>query len=631
MQHPIIHSLNTANSIPEAFYALAEREPGRVFLSQAVHEESTSHSAHQPRARRLYSFWDVRKSVNALAHFLITLGLRQGDRVAILSNSRPEWIQADLAILAAGGVVVTVYQSLKSHEIGYILFDSETSIVFAENQEQVDKVIALTQSPYHVQGTEERAATETTLVLRKVIAIEEVRPHPLVTQFADIVAKESVTDPVAHFQGVKRGDMATIVYTSGTTGAPKGVVQTHGNHLSNVRQAFEADIYKPEFSIMLFLPLAHSFAKLMEYIGATTGVELKFPAVICARSSKLDPESITRDIQEADAEIVPVVPRILEKMHAVLLRRSHGSSFMARLMGATLQSAEQVYRARIEGKGAPIMARILYAITGFMRSLIRKRLFGRKFRNGISGGAKLNPEVNHFFESIGISILQGYGLTETCVATNVNRGDANRIGTVGPVLSSDIEMKIEADGEICYRGPNIAVGYWKRTSATRASWDPEGWFHTGDLGAVENGILSITGRKKELIVTAGGKKIAPEIIEAKIKNSAYVSQAVLVGEGKPFCCALVTLDEGAVLAWAKQKGLTLSEPISSDSRVKELLNSELGIINRDLASFESVKRLALLAEDFSMENGLMTPTFKVKRGEVVKRYAEIVEGLFRGE
>jgi long-chain acyl-CoA synthetase len=614
-----------STSIPAAFFDYAQQNPQKVLFSQALF---TVNEGSEARAKKAITFAEVESQVIGLATVLKKSGLTFGTRVAVVSNSRPEWLVADLAILAAGGVVVSVYQSLTPVDIGYLLYDSQAEFVFVENQEQLDKIVYLMENEFEVAATEERAALKTRVALKGIIAFEKVKDHALVSQFSVAITHQGEGLGIDQ---IKRDALATLVYTSGTSGPPKGVMQTHGNHLANLRQAFEAGMYQSESSIILFLPLAHSFARLMAYIGCLAGPTIHFPAILDKNSSKLDQKSITRDIAEADATIIPLVPRILEKMKLGVEERAQAAGlngFLIKIMLCGIQGKVRL----LKREGIMSVTEVLcYKITAKLRKLIRRKLFGTQLINVISGGAKLADDINYFFEALEIPVLQGYGLTETSVATNVNRLAHNRIGTVGPVLSKDIELRIATDGEILFRGPNIALGYLNRVKATLDAWDQEGWFHTGDIGVLSDDLyLSITGRKKELIVTAGGKKIAPEAIEAKLKASSLFSQVVLVGEGKPYCCVLVTLNPSVVNEQFKESGAQSAEPYSSNLAVQQLVQNEIDLLNKQLASFETVKRFHIIDADFSIENGFLTPTMKVKRMLVIRRFEKEIEALYRG-
>lgn len=643
----LISHLNSQQSIPGAFFAMAERHPELEVYSQPQASTSKNFISRSLKTGfmpscRTCSFTQAAERVCKIAFFLESTGLQRGERVAIISNTRPEWMEADLAVLSLGGVVVSVYPSLTAADIAYILFDSGAQIVFVENQEQLHKIQALIGKPMPIAATEERPATMAQIEIRTVVCFETegitisnrtgFKPRPgadyTLVPFSELMAQDlggaAATAAYQFMPDIVRDDLATLVYTSGTTGPPKGVMQTHGNHLANVRQGRECGLYDDASRIFLFLPLAHSFAKLMGYIGYLTPARLEFPFVASRVSSKPNLEAVARDMRRSRATLVPVVPRLLEKMQEGLLARSHKSDFEAKLLAWALRSADRRYSEINQNGRAGVAANVAYLLSAPLRTKIKQTLFGRGFKYAVSGGAKLQTVVNRFFDSLGIEVLEGYGLTETCVATNVNRLGNKKIGTVGPVLSPDIEMRIADDGEIVFRGPNISKGYLNRAAATAQAWDKDGWFHTGDLGQIDaDGFLKIVGRKKEIIVTAGGKKIAPEPIETRLKSCEMISQAMLFGEGKPYCIVLLTLHIDAVMAKLGSGGEAPGAP-----EVKKRIWAEVEAVNKILPSYETIKKMLIIDEEFTIDNGLLTPTFKVRRNEVVKRYWEQIEALY---
>lgn len=615
--------VDSQTSIPAAFLNLADSCSDQIFYSQA--EVS---NVEGPRAWVEATFGEAKERVLKLVRHLRELGVEKGTKVAVLSQSRPEWVEADLAVTMLGGVTISVYQSLLAEDIGYILFDSGAEIVFAENREQVDKLKELMDAPCEIPATEERAASTEQVSIRSIISFEKVEGCELSTSFSEILAGDAAEVP-AIVSELTRDDLASFVYTSGTTGPPKGVMQTHGNHLSNVRQARTAKIVSDGQSLMVFLPLAHSFAKLEAMLGAASGIHLKFPGIPDKESSKMVPASVTRDIREGSASVVPIVPRLLEKMQAGIVAKSKGKGIGPAIVRATLWSSKQVYIAAKEKRSGTIVEQMVYQGTGGIRSKISAQLFGPDFEYCISGGAKLNVETAEFFDQIGVDIQEGYGLTETCVATNVNPRGAIKIGTVGPVLDHDIELRLGEENEILFRGPNISLGYYGRDQATKESWDEDGWFYTGDLGDIdEDGYLSIVGRKKDIIVTSYGKNIAPDEIEGSIKGSEFVSQAVMVGDGRAYCAALLTLEPVAVERWYNENRQDVPADPSEDDNLHAAVWKDVEAVNADLASYEQIKKIAILPEDFTVENGMLTPTFKVKKKIVYKKFADVIEGLY---
>lgn len=616
MSNPL--SLDFDASIPSAFYRVASEFPQTLVYRQA---------GGGAEAYRCATFAEVRARINKISAYLRSMGIEKGSCVAIVSQTRPEWLEADLAILACGAVVVSVYQTLPAQDVGYILFDAGADIVFAENQEQVSKLFHLLSEPCSIPATEERPAQNVQVAIRRIISFESVEPHEKVVSWRSLL---DVADPGAPaLDYLKRDDLASLVYTSGTTGPPKGVMQTHGNHLSNVRQAFQSTLYDGSSRIFLLLPLAHSFARLMGYICFLTTAELAFPGIADQSSSKTSPAAVMKDLREANATIVPLVPRLIEKMRDGIEAQANSAGIKGWLLSAAIGAARRVYEARRLGDTPVVFDLLLSKLFSPVVRKIGVKLFGSQLRAVISGGAKLPSPVAHYFAALGVPVLEGYGLTETCVATNVNRLASNRIGSVGPVLANDIELRLESDGEICFRGPNITRGYFKRQVATSAAWDAQGWFHTGDLGSVDGeGNLSIVGRKKEIIVSSTGKKVAPDPIEQKLTASRYINQAVLFGDDRPYCVALLYPDPSAVQAWALRQGVHFSQPLHIEPAVQELLWSEVEAVNAGIAGFERVRRILLIPEEMTVDNGLLTPTFKVRRKEVARHFAAAITQLY---
>lgn len=610
-------NLDDRQSLPESFWITATKCSNQVVYRRAIVQDPAN--PFSPRRWQSVTYAEVGARVGRIRDYLFSVGVRRGDRVAIISSTRPEWMEADLAILSLGAIVVSVYPSLTAEEVAYLLFDAGVGVAFAENEEQAAKLRDLATRECLIPGTEDRPPTTTRLELRHIVTFEEVSPGPITTDLKTLLSGNFPAAPGEFDATLSRESLACLVYTSGTTGPPKGVAQTHGNHLANVRQVVESGLVREDSHLLLVLPLAHSFAKLMAYIGFLTPATLSFPAIVDRRSSRLNPAAVTKDIREANAGIIPLVPRFLEKMQSGILEKTHGVGLSALLLRLTIRLAKQ---RQLLGRLSPIET-LLWSATAGVRRRVKRALFGNSFEFVVSGGAKLGPDTNRFFDGMQIEVLEGYGLTETCVATNINRRGQKKIGTVGPVLASDIELQFGPDGEILFRGPNITRGYYNRPSATKIAWDGDGWFHTGDLGSIDSdGFLSVTGRKKELLVTSYGKKVAPSEIEEKVKTHPLVSQAILVGDGKSYCSVLLTLDQLVLRDW-KARGQAQDE-----AAIKSVIEGHIEEVNKSLASYESIKRFAFLPEEPSIENGLMTPTFKVKRQVIVSRYKDLIESLY---
>jgi long-chain acyl-CoA synthetase len=615
-----------AKSIADAFWMRAATTP-----DAPLYRWASASSAEATRVWHTETYSSVTPKIARLAHHLKSLGVGVGTTVAIMSQTRPEWMLVDIAIQTLGGITVSIYQSLPAHEAGYLLFDSKAQILFVENEEQAQKIAHLSKHPCPIPEHEGCAACEVQLTISHVISFERVEALAAVMVSSITNDTSLPTQPPSVPSALSRSSVASYVYTSGTTGPPKGVVQTHGNHLTNVEQVSHAGVFLLNGSLFLYLPLAHSFARLAYYVGFLTSAHLVLPAIIDHNTSKVDLSSVARDIREGGASVLPSVPRLFEKMASAIQSRAHGKSLQQKILAFCLRNAQSTYERRMKGQPLSLLEQIAYNGLAPIRAKVKAQLFGATFCHGISGGAKLDPGVNAFFDSLGILICEGYGLTETCVATHVNLPNHRKIGSVGPALEG-VEVKISSqDGEILMRGPNITQGYLNRPKATAESWDQEGWFHTGDVGRLDDeGFLYITDRKKELVVTAGGKKVAPQSIEGLFKRHPFISQALYYGDGKPHCVMLFTLNELELRSMLTHEGfeITPNAELSTLPAVVSLVDKAVHDANAKLASYETIKKFAILSEDFTIDNGLLTPTMKMKRKAIVERYKDTLDSLY---
>lgn len=557
--------------------------------------------------------------VRAMASGLISLGLEHGERVALLARTRPEWMEFDLAVLASGAITVPIYPSNLADECGYIIWNSGATVVCVEDRQQLAKVRQVQQYGFEPGGQPQQ------LALRQVLTIEETgEPGAMSLQQLMERGRSLPASTLRQRRSrVGRDQLATIVYTSGTTGPPKGVMQSHGNHLAAVESVGQLGMSVAGDTDFLFLPLAHSFARLIEYLGLAQ-------ATVTAFARGLD--TLVEDMREVRPHIIPAVPRVYEKIFSRIQAGREGSS---RLKRSLLDCALAVGRRRSEHiqRGvalSPVLALQAALADRLVLAKIRSVLGGRvKFL--VSGGAPLAPEIAKFFHASGLLILEGYGLTETTPILTANRPDRFKFGTVGPPIPG-VELKLAADGEILAKGPNLALGYYQRPDATREAWDEEGWFHTGDIGAIDaDGFLSITDRKKDLIKTSGGKFVAPQNVENLLKTQPHISQAVLVGDGRKYCVALLTLDFDEVQTWAAKEHILLPADRSqwaAEPRVEALIAAEVAAANRRLASYETVKYHRILPHDFSVESGELTPSLKAKRKLVTQKYCDLIEGMY---
>jgi long-chain acyl-CoA synthetase len=600
--------MTTFDNLPGMFFAQAQRyaERPRYRFKRDERWQEVTWSSCADRVR-------------AMAGGLLALGLTPGDRVALLAATRPEWMELDLAILAAGGVTVPIYPSNLAHECGYIIWNSESTIVCVENAKQLAKVRQVQADGFELDGQPGRISPTHVIVIDEPGDQGSMSLQQLMERGRGLTADELQ----GRFGAIGRDQLATIVYTSGTTGPPKGVMQTHGNHLAAVEMVAKTRMISPGDVDFFFLPLAHSFARLIEYLGL-------HQATVTAFARSID--TLMDDVRETRPNLIPSVPRIYEKIFARVQGMRDQSTTPKRLL---LDWAFAVGRQRSRRLQA---GQALSPILGFQAGLADRLVFskiqgllGGQIKFLTSGGAPLAPEIIEFFHSAGLLILEGYGLTETTPSLTVNRPDKFKFGTVGTALEG-VTLKIAEDGEILAKGPNIAQGYYKRPDATREAWDDAGWFHTGDIGELDpDGFLRITDRKKDLIKTSGGKYVAPQNVENLLKTQPHISQAVLIGDRQKYCTALVTLDFDEVGNWAKSQGLTLPADRhgwAADPRVMALVDAEVAAVNKHLASYESVKYHRILPDDFSVETGELTPSLKVKRKVITERYRGVIAEMY---
>jgi long-chain acyl-CoA synthetase len=547
---------------------------------------------------------------------LRALGLARGERVAILSENRPEWAIADYACLTAGYVDVPIYPTLPADQIRCLLADAETSAIFVSTEQQARKIAAIRDSLPSLRwviGFDPDAVTRVDLSLTALEARGVgLEGTPEGRGYRD-AALQAVPD-----------DLATIIYTSGTTGEPKGVMLTHGNIAANAAAVREIIHFTGEDVSLSFLPLSHILERMFDYLMFAVGVSIAYVESI---------DTVLANLGEVRPTIVVAVPRVYEKVYARVLENALASGairkrifFWARAVG--MRWAE----ARLAGRSPGVALALQHALARrLVFSKLHERLGGR-IRYFVSGGAPLAPDINRFFYGAGLMILEGYGLTETSPVIAVNTPTHFRVGTVGRPIPG-VEVRIAPDGEILTRGPNVMKGYYKKPEATREVIDAEGWFHTGDIGTLDaEGFLRITDRKKDLIVTAGGKNIAPQPIENRIKTNKFVAQAVVLGDRRPYPIVLVVPNFEQLERWARYKGILYTDrrQFLAQPPVRAKIEREVFGTLGGLASFETPKKVGVLEEDFSLERGELTPSLKVRRRVVEERYKALIESLYAG-
>jgi long-chain acyl-CoA synthetase len=559
---------------------------------------------------------EVGNLVRGMALGLVAIGVRRGDAVALLSASRAEWVQADMAILSAGGVTVPIYATYPPDLIAYIVNDAGAGTLIVENPAQLEKVL-------EVKGKMDR--------LERVVVIERYEGQaPFIVTWDQLrrlggdKAETLKSDLAERVASVRPDDVATIVYTSGTTGPPKGVVQTHANHTAALAAVAEVTQVRAGEVHLLFLPLAHSFARLEAFMGVHVGLTTAFAESL---------ETVAENLREVRPHFFCSVPRLFEKVYAKILAGVEGGSpLKKRIFFWALGVGREVSGLRQAGQPIP-------ATLGFRHRLAHRLVFARlhqalggRLRFAVSGGAPLAPEIAEFFHAADILILEGYGLTETCPVLTFNRIDRFKFGSVGQAIPG-VELKIAEDGEILARGPNVATrGYLNQPEATAEAFRPDGWFHTGDIGQMDDeGFLYITDRKKDIIVTAGGANIAPQNIENLLKGDPLVSQAMVFGDRRPYPVALITLNPAETAKVAREHGLLVTDhaALTRHPAVVERVGRVVEAKNAALQSYARIKRFAVLPVDFTESAGELTPTQKIKRKVVAARYGDVIESLYQ--
>lgn len=553
----------------------------------------------------------VREQVQKIAGGLQKLGVQSGDRVSILAKTRYEWTLADLGILAAGGVVVPIYESNLEEQVQYIIEHSDSKVIFVENQVQYQKVKAIQDKLPH---------------LKQVIFFEGVKDKVDGLYSLDALQMLGADEGEKIYQQAVKtlsaDKDASFVYTSGTTGNPKGAILTHSNFLAELEAGVEAFSFEPHYQSLVFLPFSHILARVVQFFQLYAGF-------IQAYAESID--KLMDNIGQVKPHFMASVPRIFEKIHARTLQGVQNSSpGKQKIFEWAMAVGRERSRYILNGKSVPLFLSLKYKLAFKMVfSKLHEKLGGR-IQFFISGGAPLSAELGSFFHAFDFTILEGYGLTETTAAISVNRFDAIKIGSVGMPIKGT-EFKIAEDGEILVRGKVVFKGYYKNPEATAEAIDDEGWFHTGDIGEFdEQGFLKITDRKKDIIVTAAGKNVAPQNIENLMKSDPYISQFVVHGDKRKFLSALVTLDQDEIQKFAQNQKISFKkyDDLIENKKVLEFIKARIEEMNKKLARYETIKRFAILPSDFSVESGELTPSLKVKRKVITKKYGRILDGFY---
>jgi long-chain acyl-CoA synthetase len=551
--------------------------------------------------------------VRRVGYGLKAIGIQRGDRVAILSENRPEWAIADFACLTSGITDVPLYPSLPPEQLGYPLRDSGAAAIFVSTEAQAKKIAA-------IRG--ELPALKTVIVFDHAGAgSADMTVEQLEQRGAAGDSPARASEFRAEALKVQPNDLATIIYTSGTTGEPKGVMLSHDNIYSNVAATRNALVMRGDDVSLSFLPLSHILQRMGDYWFLATGTCIAY-----VDSFDLVPLAMS----QVRPTIAISVPRLYEKMYARVLENAlAGSGLKKRIFFWARGVADRWADEKLAGREPGGFLGLQYRLAQRLVFSKLKARTGGRLRYFVSGGAPLAPEINKFFYAAGLVILEGYGLTETSPVIGVNTPENFRIGTIGKPIDG-VEVKIAEDGEILTRGPHVMCGYYNKPEATRETMDAEGWFKTGDIGVIEDGFVRITDRKKDIIVTAGGKNIAPQPIENAVKTNKYVSQAVMIGDKRKFPVMLVVPNWDNLEKWAKVKNVLWTDraQLLAMPTVQAKMDKEVRSKFEGLASFETPKKIGLLESDFSVDSGELTPTLKVKRRVVDRNYKTVIDGLY---
>ena len=574
-----------------------------IGLAAERHAESVAVRFKRDGAWHDVFYAEVGRIVSEIGRGLVDLGIQPGERVALLCSTRPEWTYADFAITSAGAVVVPVYPTNSPGECEWVAGNSESVAIVCEDASQVAKI---------AEVRENLPALRTVVVIDPsgdvgdAVALEDLRERGRARDEAELAERAAAVTPA---------DVYTIIYTSGTTGPPKGCVLSHHNYRQVVNMCEEINVLQEGDLVYLFLPLAHAYALLIQLLAIDLGGAIAYFGG--------DPKQIVPELMETHPDYLPSVPRIFEKIYTLVT--SNGDPEMIR--GAT-QVGLQVRALEAAGKPVPpeLQAHYDKADEALFKNV--RGAFGGKLKQANTGAAPIAREILEFFYACGVPVMEGYGMTETATVATAQTVDDHKLGSVGRALPG-CEIRIADDGEVLIKGPNIFGGYYKNEDASFGTI-VDGWLHTGDLGSLdEDGFLSITGRKKDIIITAGGKNLTPANIENDLKQSRWISQAVMYGDRRPYPVVLVTLDPEEIVHFAKEHGLS-EDPaeLSKDPKVHELIQGVLDEANKKYAQVEQVKKFAILDHDLTQETGELTPTLKVKRNVVNEKYAELFDSLY---
>jgi long-chain acyl-CoA synthetase len=555
---------------------------------------------------------DMLETCKKISKSYIALGLDKGDKINILSDTNLEWIQLDFAAVSIGCVTVGIYASNAAHDCAFIINHSDAKLLFLENHDQVEKIAKIRNQ---IPGVE-----------KFILLGNDSRGLDwLMTWNMFLEQGKSITNDAfrSGTDAVEPEDIASIVYTSGTTGVPKGVMISHQNLLFASESVQKSLYLEDHFETLLFLPLAHVFARIIVYLCLRSNITIAIAESI---------NKMIENLKEIRPHFFCSVPRIFEKVYDKILNgMTDRGGLKASLFQWALTIGKKVSHKKQQKQAIPSILNIKYALANKFVFRKIKSTFGGNIVFAISGAAPLNKNITEFFHACGLLILEGLGMTENVSFTNVNRYDNYRFGTVGQP-GPGIEQKIAEDGEILFRSKNIMPGYYKNSKATAETIDKEGWLHTGDIGEIdEDGFLRIKDRKKDIIITAGGKNIAPQYIERFLQTSHYVNQVVVIGDSKKYLTALITLKKGEVEKWAAEHSIVFDDmnELVNHSTLNSMIRKEVDTTNSRLSLFETVKYFTILPGEFTIESNELTPTLKIRRKIIMEKYKEQIEAMYQ--
>ncbi len=595
----------TATTLTEMFLNTVKANGSKTALMNKVEGEYQG-----------FTYQEFGDRVRHLALGLASLGVKKGDRIALLSENRPEWAISDLAILSLGAINVPIYPSLVSKQIEYILNDSEAKIIITSTPDQTGKITQIIKDlPVlkHIIFMDSPAATN-----KNMLSFEQVSEN------GQEFEKENPDYYDQVIKNIAPNDPCGIIYTSGTTGNPKGAILTHNNILSNVKGGVSTLKIGPEDIFLSFLPLCHVFERMGgHFCPISVGATIAYAESI---------DTVAQNLGEVRPTIMTSVPRFFEKMYTrVLENAAAGGAAKKKIFNWAIKTGEKYVKSREKGKIGAVLKGKHNLATKLVFSKLHERVGGR-LRFFVSGGAPLPKEIGEFFHYAGIKILEGYGLTESSPVIAVNLEEKFKFGTVGPALEKGgVEIKIADDGEILTRGPHVMKGYYKKPAETKEAIDKDGWLHTGDIGFLdEDGYLVITDRKKNILVTSGGKNIAPAPIENLMLTSPLIDQILIIGDQQKFLSALIVPNFEALQSYANEQHISFNtnEELVQNPKIHQYVANEIDRLSADLARFEQIKAFRMLPEPFTIEAGELTPTLKIKRKVVEEKYTDLINSMY---